>query len=101
MHIHSVVASDAGEALVSVTRLHNSPTHRTAPLLLTDLSADALYSVQRIDLGTPRWALHRDLPDWVNNGVQATGAQLAHIGLVLPPLLPESTMILHITQVST
>jgi alpha-galactosidase len=100
MHIHSVVASDAGEALVSVSRLHNGPSHRTAPLLVTDLSPNELYSVQRIDLGAPRWALHRGLPDWVNNGVHATGAQLAHIGLVLPPLLPESTMLLHITQVS-
>ena len=100
MHIHSVVANDAREALVSVSRLHNGPSHRTAPLTLTDLSPEVLYSVQRIDLGTPRWALHRGLPDWVNNGVHATGAQLAHIGLVLPPLLPESTMILHITRVS-
>jgi alpha-galactosidase len=99
MHIHSVVAIDASEALVSVSRRHNGPTHRTAALVVSDLSPNALYNVQRIDLGTPRWALHRGLPDWVNNGTQATGAQLAHLGLTIAPLLPESTMILHITQV--
>lgn len=99
VHIHSVVATDASEALVSVTKIRNGPSHRSAPLFVTGLALESKYEITRVDLGTPRWALHRSLPSWVNNVVYATGAQLEHIGLVLPPLLPESTMLIHLTQV--
>ena len=99
MHIHGVIARDASEALFSVSRVANSSSHRTAPLLISDLSSQTTYRVRRIEMGTPRWALHRQLPNWVTEGLQATGEQLAHVGLPLPPLLPESSMLIHLAEV--
>lgn len=101
MHIHGVIARDASEALFSVSRIANSSSHRTAPLLVSGLSSQITYQVQRVEMGTARWALHRQLPNWVTEGLQATGEQLSRIGLPLPPLLPESTMLIHLTQVTS
>lgn len=100
VHVHGVLASDRSEALVAVSRVRSGPSNRTAPLLVPELSATARYHVQLIELGRPRWALHRRLPDWVERGITMTGSQLAHLGLEIPPLLPESTMLLHVTRVS-
>ncbi|MEY3805592.1 MAG: hypothetical protein RIR69_404 [Actinomycetota bacterium] len=98
MHIHGVMAHDASQAVVSVSRLHNTESHRTHPLHIRGLCAEYIYRVERVEMGTPRFALHRELPQWVTQGVSATGEQLEKIGLTLPPLLPESTMVVTITQ---
>lgn len=101
LHTHGVFAHDYTQALIAVSRLSNSASHHTLPLRINGLHPGSRYRVERIDNGTPRWALHRQLPEWVNNGLTATGEQLAHIGLPIPPLLPESTLLIHLTQVTS
>lgn len=99
VHVHGVLAADRSEALVAVSRVRSGPSNRTAPLLVPELLATALYEVRLVELGRPRWALHRRLPEWVEQGVTMTGAQLANLGLEIPPLLPESSMVLHLSRV--
>lgn len=99
VHIHSVISKDRDRAIVSVSRLRNGPSHRGAPIRIAQLDPDAVYTVDRVEMGTPRWALNRDLPTWVSGTTRATGRVLATIGVPLPPLLPESTMLVRIERV--
>lgn len=101
LQVHGVTSRDRSQALVSISRIESGPSNRTAPLLVPGLSADAAYSVRLVDLGRPRWALHRQLPAWVSSGATLTGAQFARLGLEIPPLLPESSIVLHITESTT
>lgn len=99
--IHGVVSKDRDRAIVSVSRVHNGPSHRSAPIRIRYLDPDTTYSVRRIELGTPRWALNRGLPEWVHSTVRTSGTNLAEIGLPFPPLLPESTMLIDIERIDT
>lgn len=98
VQVHGVSSTDRAEALVAVSRLRSGPSNRTAPMLVPGLSPDSRYSVRIIELGRPRWALHRRLPDWVSHGATMTGAQLSGLGLEIPPLLPESTILVHLVR---
>lgn len=99
MHLHGVLATDASEALIGVSRVANGASLRSAPIRVSGLDADALYEVRRIENGNPRWALHRALPGWVDTPVTMTGRRLESLGLTCPPLLPESTMLVHVRRV--
>ena len=99
MHLHAVMSKDRSEALVSVSRIRNGASLRSDPIRIPGLDADALYEVQRVENGHPRWALHRALPGWVDRTVSMTGRQLAAFGLPCPPLLPESTMLVHVRRI--
>lgn len=101
VYVHGVIATDKTEAILSVTRLHNSHSHHTAAATMHGLEPDTRYDIQVLPMGTPRYALHRELPAWVTNGVVMTGRQLSVLGLNMPPLLPESTLLLHLTKVES
>jgi hypothetical protein len=58
-----------------------------------------MYSVKIVPLGTPRWGLHRELPAWVTHSAVISGQHLGTMGIALPPLLPESSVILHLETV--
>lgn len=98
IEVHGVVDTGRTEALVAVSRLRNGESLRSAPVRIPGLDPDSRYEVQRLRNGTPRWALHRALPDWVDTPVTMTGRQLGAMGLVCPPLLPESTMLVHVRR---
>lgn len=97
---HGVVALDRSEALVTIARVANGPAMHSPPLRLTGLDADARYRLQRIRLGSDVWALHRRLPTWVDGCVTASGRQLSTAGLPMPPLLPESGLLVHLCRES-
>lgn len=99
LHIHGVVAPNRSEALISVSKIHNDSSYRSAPLTISDLNADSLYSLKLVPLGTPRWSLHRQLPSWVATGIILPGQQLKTVGITLPPLLPESSVLIHVEEV--
>ena len=101
IHVHAVVSSEASEALMSISRLFNIGSIRSANICVPALDAQSEYTVTMIPNGTPRWALHRELPEWVKSSVQVSGAQLMKQGLPCPPLLPESSVLLHIVRVSS
>ena len=101
VYVHGVISTDKTEAILSVTRLHSSHTNHTAAVTMQGLDLDSHYDIQILPMGTPRYALHRELPAWVAGGVVLTGRQISVLGLHMPPLLPESTLLLHLTKVES
>ena len=99
LHIHGVIAPHRSEALISVSKIKSNPNYHSAPLTITDLNAESMYSLEVIPLGTPRWSLHRELPGWVTTGAVLSGQQLTTVGIPLPPLLPESSVLIHVKEV--
>ena len=99
MHVLSVVAQDQSEALISISRIGNGHTLRSAPIRISGLDAADDYLVTRVSNGNPRWALHRELPRWVSQTTRVSGSFLMNNGLPCPPLLPESTMLVHAIRV--
>ena len=97
--IRGVFDPDTSYGLFSVSRLRSGPSNHSAPIRLP-LPADREYALGIEHLGSPRWALHRSLPEWVRNGgAVVEGSVLANIGLPMPSLLPESSFLVHVGQV--
>jgi alpha-galactosidase len=97
--IRGVLSDDGSEGLFSVSRLRSGPSNHSAPLRIP---VDGLfdYRVSIVQLGSPRWALHRQLPQWVRNGTTDIDARmLGHIGLPMPSLLPESSFLIRLERV--
>ena len=98
--VRGVMSWPTSEGIFSVSRLRSGPSNHSASIRLPIDSPDT-YKVSVINLGTPRWALHRQLPQWIQDGeIIATGAALANIGLPMPSLLPESSFLIHVKAVS-
>jgi alpha-galactosidase len=99
--IRGVLSDDGSEGLFSVSRLRSGPSNHSATIRLP-IDWPDLYKLSVINLGTPRWALHRQLPEWVQDGeIIATGAALANIGLPMPSLLPESSFLIRLEHVES
>ena len=98
--VHGVSAPDQSHSLVSVTRLANGPSSHVDPIHLHQLDEDGAFIVKPLHLGTPTYAPHRKLPQWIEDGaITMTGRQLREIGITCPPLLPASSFLIHIHKV--
>lgn len=97
--IRGVMSTTQSEGIFSISRIRSGPSNHSAPLRLP-VDSKTEYTVSLVHLGSPRWALHRELPHWVQqNEFTMSGAVLANVGLPMPSLLPESTFLLQIEQV--
>ena len=98
--VHGVSAHDQSQSLVSVTRLANGPSSHVDPIRIQHLADDSSFVVKPLHLGTPTYAPHRKLPQWIDDGsITMTGRQLREIGVICPPLLPASTFLIQIHKV--
>ena len=98
--VHGVSAHDQSQSLVSVTRLANGPSSHVDPIRIQHLADDSSFVVKPLHLGTPTYAPHRKLPQWIGAGsITMTGRQLKEIGITCPPLLPASTFLIQIYKV--
>jgi alpha-galactosidase len=98
--VHGVSAHDQSQSLVSVTRLANGPSSHVDPIHIHQLDEDASFVIKPLHLGTPTYAPHRKLPQWIDNGsITMTGRQLREIGITCPPLLPASSFLIQIHKV--
>ena len=98
--VHGVSAHDQSQSLVSVTRLANGPSSHVDPIRIQHLADDSSFVVKPLHLGTPTYAPHRKLPQWIDDGsITMTGRQLREIGVTCPPLLPASTFLIQIHKV--
>ena len=98
--IHGVSAHDQSRSLVSVTRLANGPSSHIDPVQIHHLDGDAFFTINPLHLGTPTYAPHRKLPQWIEDGsITMSGRQLKEIGVVCPPLLPASSFLIQIYKV--
>jgi alpha-galactosidase len=98
--VHGVVAKDKSEALVNVSRVASGASTHTAPVTIPDLDGNSAYEVS-IALAPTVYALHRAHPSWMSvDSFTMTGAQLSHVGINMPALMPESAMVLHLTRMN-
>ena len=98
--VHGVSAHDQSRSLVSVTRLANGPSSHVDPIHIHHLDDDTSFMVKPLHLGTPTYAPHRKLPQWIEDGsITMTGRQLREIGVPCPPLLPASSFLIQIYKV--
>jgi alpha-galactosidase len=98
--VHGVSAHDQSRSLVSVTRLANGPSSHVDPIHIHHLDDDTSFMVKPLHLGTPTYAPHRKLPQWIEDGsITMSGRQLREIGVACPPLLPASSFLFQIHKV--
>jgi alpha-galactosidase len=98
--VHGVSAHDQSQSLVSITRLANGPSSHVDPIRIQHLADDTSFVVRPLHLGTPTYAPHRKLPQWIDDrSITMTGRQLREIGVTCPPLLPASTFLIQIHRV--
>ncbi len=93
---HGVYAADRREAIVSFTQVDSSPSLSAAPLRLPGLVADLPYRVVPVPLPGLTLGTARSKVDWWGEGVTLSGRQLGVHGIRIPPLHPDSTVILHL-----
>jgi alpha-galactosidase len=98
--IRGVYSADYPAGLFAVTRLHSGPSNHSAPLRFPMMKDVGEVFVNIIHLGPPRYALHRELPQWISDPPEMmSGTMLANVGLPMPSLLPESSFIIQFSQV--
>jgi alpha-galactosidase len=98
--VQGVSAHDQSWSLVSVTRLANGPSSHINRIQIHHLDEDVSFTVSPLHLGTPTYAPHRKLPQWIDDGsITMTGRQLQEIGVTCPPLLPASSFLIQIHKV--
>ena len=86
---YGVYSSDRREALIAHVALATSASAVPPPLRLPGLLAEARYRMEQVPLPGARAV-------WAGSGVVLTGGQLAAHGVLLPPLNPESGLLLHL-----
>nr|MDP9463377.1 alpha-galactosidase [Actinomycetota bacterium] len=95
--VHGVVASDRSEAAFACTRLSSGPSLHTAPVRLRGLDPTRAYDIAHVPIGGSTWGTARQQPGWLTHGLQMTGRQLSSVGFNAPVLLPETSMLIHVT----
>jgi alpha-galactosidase len=95
--VHGVVAADRSEAVFACTRIRSGPSLHTAPIRLVQLDPRRTYDVFSLPVGDGTWGTARHQPAWLADGLQMTGRQLASVGFSAPILLPETSMLVHVT----
>ncbi|MFN8148520.1 MAG: alpha-galactosidase [Candidatus Nanopelagicales bacterium] len=93
---HGVVAHDRSEALYSYAQLTAPDRTAPAPLRLVGLDPDRRYRVERLLLPGANWAPGKHEPAWYADGLEATGAALAELGVPLGIHLPEQATLVHV-----
>ena len=98
--VHGVSAHNQSQSLVSISRLANGPSSHIDPIRLHQFDKDATFIIRPLHLGTPAYAPNRKLPQWLDDGsITMSGRQMREIGVICPPLLPASSLLLHIQKV--
>lgn len=99
--VHGVSAQDQSQSVVSVTRLANGTSSHVDPIYIHQLDESSTFVISPLLLGTPTYAPHRKLPQWIEAGsITMTGRQMSEIGVICPPLLPAASFLFRIQQVS-
>jgi alpha-galactosidase len=96
--VHGVVAADRSEAVFACTRLGSGPSLHTAPIRLLRLDRERTYDVSILPIGRPRLGTARRQPNWLSEGLQMTGRQLAAVGFSAPVLLPETSVLFRLVS---
>jgi alpha-galactosidase len=91
-----VYAPDRSEALVSFAQLTTGASLTPPMLRLPGLDVDRRYRVVHVPLPGERWDRIPGQPQWLADGIDLSGRQLAVHGIRPPVLPPESAALLHL-----
>lgn len=95
---HGVYATDRSEALVCYAQIASSAVSVAPPWRLPGLDPAATYDVVRVDLDGPPRGGGRSPVGWLSAGTTATGRDLAALGLPVPPMWPETALVVHLRR---
>ncbi len=95
---HGVYASDRSEALVSFAQLATAPSLTPPALRLPGLDPDGRYRIEHVALPDERWGMSLTQPEWLTEGIELTGRQLAAHGIRPPVMHPESAVLFSLTR---
>ena len=93
---HGVYRPDRSEALLSFAVVAPVPSLTPPPLLVPGLDPVRRYRVERVQLPGERTGPTHSSPPWWDKGAVLRGDELAHLGLQLPPLNPQSAVLIHL-----
>lgn len=96
--VHGVAAQDGSEALVGIVSLRRSLTWPPGRFRLPGLARTQSYAVTPL-LATDALLETTWTPEWMRTGVVLNGQVLDRVGLQLPALLPERSVLLHLSAV--
>lgn len=96
--VHGVVADDRSRAVFSVAMLGAAQAALPPPVRLPGLDPAAVYRVAPLLLGGLPRSVQDAPPPWFAHGsVELTGAVLSTLGLPMPLLSPQQTLLLELT----
>ncbi|MET8373752.1 alpha-galactosidase [Micromonospora profundi] len=96
---HGVVAHDKTRAVYAVARLATSVAQIPGAVRLPGLDPDRRYLVRPVSDVSPPATLERSASGWLGDGATLTGAALARVGVQLPALHPEQSLVLEVDAV--
>ncbi|WFF03699.1 alpha-galactosidase [Micromonospora sp. WMMD964] len=93
---HGVVDGDKTHGVYAISRLATSATQSPGSVRLPGLDPERRYRVRPVsDVPLPA-SIDRSAPTWLADGVVLTGAALARVGLQMPALHPEQSLVLEV-----
>jgi alpha-galactosidase len=95
--LHGVVAPDASAALFAFVCLATSFAETPGRIGIPGLDATRFYRVEVVFPSGNGAYLQRTAPAWLAGGAEASGRYLAKVGLPMPILAPEHSVLLHVT----
>lgn len=97
--LHGVVAHDKSRAIFAMVQEGVLSTSRPTPLKFPGLDPDRKYRVTEVrPAGDPLyWQI--DSTPWIEQGVELSGATLAHVGLTAPILTSEQATLIEISAI--
>ncbi|MET8045335.1 alpha-galactosidase [Micromonospora sp. NPDC005215] len=96
---HGVIDHDRTRAVYAVARLSTSVTQTPGAVRLPGLDPGRRYLVRQVaDVPAPA-TIQRSAPAWLAGGVTLSGAALARVGVQLPALHPEQSLVLEVSDI--
>ncbi|MCC8243149.1 alpha-galactosidase [Saccharothrix luteola] len=96
--VHGVVSEDDAQALFAVVALASGTTTSPGRVTLPGLPPDRRFTVRPVDHAGPPPSTALVAVPWLSTGACLSGLELAEVGVQIPPLHPEQTLLLHLVR---
>jgi alpha-galactosidase len=96
---HGVIAQDGSRAIFSAVQLRPSQYSRPANLRLHGLDESASYRIKLVTPAGPAEFMNLQLPAWMSQELELSGAFLSAVGLKAPVLRPEQALLIEATRI--
>jgi alpha-galactosidase len=93
---HGVISTDRSVALFAFVQMDSAESLVVEPLLIPGLDGDRRYRIEVLPIVELPKGSAKQQPRWMERGAEATGRQLATMGIQPPILHPESAIVIRI-----